>query len=278
MKYLLITILLLTGMGSAYAQLLKTTSSLPVIYLKDDVSLHFVSPEKILYADISNKDLLGDLPLKNIFRIKYIPDSGNLSDNRKDAIVTITGEKFIAQYRIVYSNQPEHIIHSQVEIALEDMQPVDLDPLTLSETELRRYCFSLWSSKKVKRIKSREEFGLQSTINAIYTLDNYIFLDISLLNKTNLRYELDQLGFKIEDQKVTRASNVQSINMTPEFSLFDVHGFKQRYRNIFVFKKFSFPGSKVFTMEASEKQISGRVSRISIKYKDVLNADVITQK
>jgi len=40
-----------------------------------------------------------------------------------------------------------------------------------------------------------------------------------------------------------------------------------------VFEKFTFPDEKVFTVEVSEKQISGRTVILRIDYADVLNAD-----
>src|SRR5436309_1424105 len=41
------------------------------------VTTHFVSPEPILYVDISSKNVEGDLPEKNILRIK--PDSSTFA-------------------------------------------------------------------------------------------------------------------------------------------------------------------------------------------------------
>jgi len=66
---------------------------LPIIYLPANVSVHFISPEPIGYVDISEKSIIGDLPLKNVLRIR-------LKDSVKhaDAVITITGEKFIIPY------------------------------------------------------------------------------------------------------------------------------------------------------------------------------------
>jgi hypothetical protein len=44
---------------------------------------------------------------------------------------------------------------------------------------------------------------------------------------------------------------------------------------VFVFKKFTYPNKKVFSIELSEKQISGRNIKLEIDYKKVLNADVL---
>ncbi|MCS3332298.1 DUF4138 domain-containing protein (plasmid) [Bacteroides thetaiotaomicron] len=46
---------------------------------------------------------------------------------------------------------------------------------------------------------------------------------------------------------------------------------------MFVFEKFTFPDQKVFTIEFSEKQISGRTVKLMIDYEDVLNADTFVE-
>ena len=106
-------------------------------------------------------------------------------------------------------------------------------------------------------------------------MDDYIFLDISFKNKTNLKFDLDQLRFKIEDKKITKATNVQSIEIEPEYQLFNPESFEKKYRNIYVFKKITFPNSKVFTIELAESQISGRTLTLQVKYSDLLAADTL---
>ncbi|WP_442588995.1 DUF4138 domain-containing protein [Pedobacter sp. AW31-3R] len=51
----------------------------------------------------------------------------------------------------------------------------------------------------------------------------------------------------------------------PEFVLFDQHNFRKNYHNVYVFKKFTFPGHKVLKIELSEKQLSGRIGYPEIK-------------
>lgn len=104
-------------------------------------------------------------------------------------------------------------------------------------------------------------------------MDKYFFIDISMINKSNIRYDIDQIRFKIEDKKQTKATNFQSIEIMPLMQVNNATFFKKKYRNIFVFEKFTFPDEKVLTIEISEKQISGRTITLRIDYADVLHAD-----
>ena len=94
-----------------------------------------------------------------------------------------------------------------------------------------------------------------------------------MLNKTNIQFDIDQIRFKIEDKRIFKATSFQSIEVKPIVTLNDDKNFKHKYRNIFVFEKFTFPEDKVFTIEIAEKQISGRTIILKISYADVLGAD-----
>jgi conjugative transposon TraN protein len=115
--------------------------------------------------------------------------------------------------------------------------------------------------------------GIESQLNNVYAFGDYVFLDISFKNNTNLIYDIDKLKFSIDDKKVYKATNVQSIEIEPVFRLYDLKTFKKSYRNIFVFKKFTYPNNKVLNIRLIENQISGRTINLEIKYSDILQAD-----
>ena len=50
-------------------------SQLSKVYIDEEISLHFLSPEPIQYVDISTDNMIGDIPLENVFRLKAIRDS-----------------------------------------------------------------------------------------------------------------------------------------------------------------------------------------------------------
>ncbi|MBD1395172.1 DUF4138 domain-containing protein [Mucilaginibacter glaciei] len=262
MKKLLIYLGILIS-PAVYAQ-----KDLPVVYLSANLTIHFVSPEPIQYVDISSKQLTGDLPLKNVFRIR-LKDS---SSNFEAAVLTIAGEKFIAQYRLVPGKG-----NTSTEIAITpaDTRPLDIAGIGFSENQLKTMALNLIARKPDKHMEKGKAFGIEGKLNHIYTMGNYIFLDISYRNKTNLKYDISDIRFKIDDKKVTKAANAQTVELNLEYNLFNIPSFVKTYRNIFVFKKMSFPGNKVLLAELSEKQISGRVLTLKISYQDILDADTL---
>ena len=250
-------------------------SQLPKIYIDEDISLHFLSPEPIQYVDISTNNMIGDIPLENVFRLKAVGDSvNNLNGfNKSLGVVTIIGQKFIAQYDLWYAHD-ERQLKTQIEILPINTSPLEVGKIPMSDQELRYFSIEAFKGEK-QNIVRNTEYGVTGQVNNIYTVDDYIFLDISYKNKTNLKFDLDQLRFKIEDKRITKATNVQSIEIEPEYQLFTPESFEKKYRNIYVFKKFTFPNSKVFTIELAESQISGRTLTLEVNYSDLLNADTL---
>jgi conjugative transposon TraN protein len=260
MKKLIFFLLLITSLA-------KAQDKLPEVHLPVKGDLHFISPEPIQYVDISDKNVEGDLPLPNVLRLRFKKDTG-----ATDAIVTIAGEKFIAQYHLwpVTSTESE-----KIEIQPADMRPLDISGVGFSQPQLKSIALNLFCKSPGKAIEKTKAFGLKASLYHLYTTGDYIFIDLGYRNKTNLAYQIDDFRFKVDDKKVTKASNVQSIGVKPLFILFNTPLFQKTYRNIIVLKKMSFPGNKVLHIELSEKQLSGRVITLNVSYQDVLDADIL---
>ncbi|HMI04843.1 MAG TPA: DUF4138 domain-containing protein [Pedobacter sp.] len=271
-RILLVAVLLATAMTS-YGQ------KLPVVLLPELATIHFLSPEPIQYVDISTKSIAGDLPLKNVLRIKRAPDSAGKKSfvvEPSDAVITIAGEKFIAQYRVVFvADQAGREFQTEVEVLPEHSRPLEVPGISLSQNQLRTYATQMLFKKKQNDIAHAKAYGIAGNVNNLATLGDYIFVDVAFLNTTNLRYDTEEVRFKVEDEKINKASTVQSFELKPEFVLFGQHSFRRKYQNIYVFRKFTFPGHKVLKIELSEKQVSGRVISLKLKYKDVLEADTL---
>jgi len=268
-KYLLFTAMLIAALNTFAQTNGLTKADLPIVYLPDSLSVHFISPEPVQYVDISTKNIIGDLPVKNVLRIRYKD-----TIKSKDAVVTIAGEKFIAQYHIQWSPSANALVKSEIEINPVETRPLDIG-ISLSQPELQKFATELFCGHPEGSLEHAKAYGLKARLNHIYTLGDYVFLDVSYDNRTRLHYDIDEFRFKIDDKKVTKATTVQSLEIKPEFLLFDQPGFSKHYRNVFVFKKFTIPGNKLFHIELNEKQLSGRVIKLEIPYKDILNADII---
>jgi len=145
--------------------------------------------------------------------------------------------------------------------------------VSLSTADMTKYARQIWSSAAKYRNVATKMHRMVMRLNNIYSVGEYFFIDFSVENKTNIRFDIDEMRIKLSDKKQSKATNAQIVELTPALVLDDARTFKYGYRNVIVVKKMTFPNDKVLTIELSEKQISGRTISLSIDYEDVLSAD-----
>jgi len=256
-----------------FAQTINKSAEMQILKVNEQVSTHIAVGEPIDYVDISTNKLVGDIPIKNIMRIKPVEEMAETFEHGEVlAMVTIVTERYKIQFNCVYTKNRDEA-SSNVDIKTEDMASYVNVNVNMPEIEMRRLAWSIWNSGHRYFDVSRELYKLRITLNNIYTYKGLFFIDVSIKNKTNIEYDVEQIRFKIEDKKQTKATNFQQLEIEPILSINEGETFVKEYRNIYVFEKFTFPDEKIFTVEVSEKQISGRTVILRIDYADILNAD-----
>lgn len=248
-------------------------TDLPVIFLKKSVPVHLISDKPVRYLNSSLSGVSLYQPTDGLIRIS-LADSASISHG--DGILTLAGERGFVQFRLIYNHPfPDSVFRPSIRIVLDDWKLLNGQGKVLSEQELRGLAHDLLKSRKGIFQIRQDRYGIKVRLNKIATLGDYIFIDMSFYNKSNIGYDIDQLSFSLEDKKIAKATNSQSVPKVPELSLFDNSSFKRLYRNVFVFKKFTFPGNRILQVQLSEKQLSGRNISFPIRYSDILDADVI---
>ena len=247
------------------------------IYVNREVTTHIVMPENIKMVDISTTKIAGNQCTDNIVRIKpyhendSLPDLG-YDDNELLGTLTLIGERHIAQYDVLYTQSPG-MASNIYNVSYDDLQSYINPEVSMPMAEMARYAWAVYGSdRKFNQIVSNEH-GMKAVVNNIYSVGDYFFIDYSLRNRTKIPYDIEETRIKLTDKKETKATNSQTIELTPVFTVNHVRKFKKDYRNVLVLPKLTFPEEKILRLEISENQISGRVITLTIEYKDILNAD-----
>lgn len=252
----------------AFAQ--QTYEEMEQITVNEQVTTVITASEPIRFVDISTEKVAGDQPINNTIRLK--PKEGGHEDGEVLAIVTIVTERYRTQYALLYTTRMKEAV-SDKEIQLMERQAYRNPAVSLSTEEMYRYARQIWTSPAKFRNVSSKQHRMTMRLNNVYAVGDYFFIDYSIKNRTNIRFDIDEVRIKLADKKVSKATNSQIIELKPEMILEQTKSFLHGYRNVMVVKKLTFPNDKVLTIEMSEKQISGRTIVLNIDYEDVLSAD-----
>ena len=247
------------------------------IYVNREVTTHIVMPENIKLVDISTTKIIGNQCADNIVRIKPFQENDSIPNaGYKEAellgTLTLIGERHIAQYDILYTAYP-NLAASIYQVAYSDTRSYINPEVSMPMSEMARYAWAVYGSKRKFNQVVSKAHGMKAVVNNIYSIGDFFFIDYSLQNRTKIPYDIEELRVKLTDKKETKATNSQTIELTPVFSLNHVRKFKKDYRNVLVLPKLTFPDEKVLRLEISENQISGRVIVLTIEYEDILHAD-----
>lgn len=243
--------------------------ALPTIYVNERVSTHIVLSEPIAYADISTSSVAGDQPAPKILRLK--PLEGADGEGASLGVVTLATGQYLLQYQLAYAPPGK----AQKLVLAGSGDGTRLPGTGMGVEALAAHCHRVLAAKRKKPKAKAKDAKVSARLNNVFTVGGYYLLDVSFYNQTNIAYDIGQLRFKIEDRKKTKRANFQQLEITPVYRLYDVASFKKRHRNVLVFERFTFPDSKVFTIELAEEQISGRRVILKIDYADLLRADTI---
>ena len=268
-KIFLFALLMYVGLVSATA---SSDKSRPILYVNDMVTTTLIMSENIKLVDISTEKVVGNQAADNVVRIK---PSGACQDQEFLGTITLIGERNICLYDLVYTSQQMQA-ETLFKIPTRDMTAYLNPSVRMSQKEMATYSWAIFTSaRKFNNITSKG-YGLKMIVNNIYAVDDYFFIDFSIYNSTNVKYDIDELRVKLRDTKETKATNSQTIELTPEYILNGLKSFKHSYRNVIVLKKLTYPEEKILQLEVYESQISGRTVTIPISYEDILHADALS--
>ena len=247
-----------------------TTATIPL-----NATVHFVSPEPIEYVDISSPYVQGDLTEKNIFRLR--PEAGKVHAGDQ-FIVTIVTRAYISVYKLSVAGPLDNNSALTSEAYVISVNPNDGVQVNQSDVLNNQECFDLVvkamnNNRGIHNIEARS-YGIKMYVRNMYTIGDYIMIELATKNRTNLQFNIDQVRFKIIDKKTVKATISQDIELEPVYSLYKSDGriITAKFNNFYIFKKFTYPTEKLLDIEMTEKQYSGRKVGLKIKYNQVLSA------
>lgn len=241
------------------------------IYINNTTTTFIVTGDNIKMMDISvpGNVVTGNQPGENIVRIKAVEEG---IEGQDMGVITIIGERSIYQFNLVFTYDI-YLVTTQYYCNEGDGVSYLNPDVDMSFQQMYQYAWNIYSSKQKFYDVSSSKQRLKIRLNNLYTTGNYFFFDFSIINKSKVKFDIEEIRVKLVDKKKVKATNYQEVELTPVMILNKDKSFKRDYRNVIVLPKFTFPDEKILTITVSEKQISGRTITLEVDYADVLNAD-----
>lgn len=247
-----------------------TYEEMEQLTVNEQITTVITASEPVRFVDISTDKVAGDQPIDNVIRLK--PKEAGHEDGEVLAIVTIVTERYRTQYALIYTTRMKEAVTDK-EILLQEREAYNNPAVSMSTADMTRFARRIWNSPAKIRNVATKAHRMVMRLNNIYSVGDYFFIDFSIENRTNIRFDIDEIRVKLADKKLSKATNAQTIELTPALVLESGKTFRHGYRNVIVVKKLTFPNGKLLTIEMTEKQISGRNISLNIDYEDVLAAD-----
>ncbi|WP_281225409.1 conjugative transposon protein TraN [Flavobacterium aquiphilum] len=134
---------------------------------------------------------------------------------------------------------------------------------------------ALYKTKKIYGLK-RERFGIKLQLNGLFIHQNAIYLRLILENTSSMNYDVDQLRFFICDQKKSKRTASQEIEIFPLLtsSVISTISDQSEVTAVFALPKFTIPEKKYLTIQLIEKN-GGRQVQLDIKNSDLNKVEIL---
>jgi conjugative transposon TraN protein len=249
-------------------------------------TVHVIFPSAIRYVDLGSADLLAAKAdgTENVLRVKAA-----LRDfSRESNLAVITEDGAYYAFNVKYADEPVKLSVEMTDF-LHDGEAVNRPNNALqvymqelgqeSPLLVKLIMQSIYKNndREIKHIGCKR-FGIQHTLNGIYTHNGLLYFHLQLKNLSNVPFNVDFITFKIVDKQVAKRTAIQEQVLWPlrAYNNLMLIGGQRTERMVFVMPKFTIPDDKMLVVELNE-QNGGRHQRFTVDNADLVRAKLINE-
>ncbi|URC11959.1 conjugative transposon protein TraN [Flavobacterium sp. B183] len=134
-----------------------------------------------------------------------------------------------------------------------------------NQKRIEQYALAAYSKKKKISGLKKSKYQIRLEVNGIFIQQDVLYLRIVFENKSKINYDIDQLRFFIRDQKKSKRTASQEIELQPLYatSSSSVIPYKSEIIKVYALEKFTIPENKYLTIQMIEKN-GGRHLEVDI--------------
>lgn len=229
---------------------------------------NIIFPYAIISVDIGSRDVLAQKAkgVENVLQIKAAKENFTQTN-----ISIITADGKFTSFLVDFMQQPPVL---NISLAGEVKQGfISIPSESINQEQMEHYAsIACGSREKIRGIKDKN-FGISLKLNGIFIHEDLMFLRLNIANKTNINYDIDQLRFYIRDQRKSKRTATQEIEIVPVLApnnASKVSG-KSGCTLVFVVPKFTIPDKKYLAVQLMEKN-GGRHLELCATNKKIIKA------
>lgn len=230
---------------------------------------NLIFPYAIISVDRGSKNILVQ-KAKNVENILQIKAGKKGFEETNLTVITADGKFY--SFLLDYSENPS-ILNLDFNNAKQSKQDAFFSPEIFNEKELREYSkAAAVEKKKIRGIKDKA-FGICFRLDGLFIHDNIILLRFNIANETNINYDIDQLRLYIRDQKKSKRTATQEIEISPILVHNNTATVTGQSDNtiVLVVPKFTIPDKKYLAVQLMEKN-GGRNLELRVKNRKIVKA------
>ncbi len=263
-------ILYLLSLSSLFSQDINNTGASAIVpyplYIGYDKTTNLLFPYTIISVDRGSINILAQ-KAKNVENILQIKAGKKGFEETNLTVITADGKFY--SFLLNYAERPS-VLNLDFNTPKPSMQDALFSPEIFNEKELREYSkAAAVEKKKIRGIKDKG-FGICFRLNGLFIHDNIMFLRLNIANETNVNYDIDQLRLYIRDQKKSKRTATQEIEISPVL----VHNNTAKVTGqsdntiVLVVPKFTIPDKKYLAVQLMEKN-GGRHLELHVKNRKI---------
>lgn len=236
---------------------------------------NLIFPYAIVSVDRGSKDVLVQQAkgVENILHVK-----AGKEDFEETNLTVITADGHLYSYILHYADSPSPLNIQFTSQKLKDPEAL-FSAGFKNEAGLEADAERIVSKKRTVRGIIDKKHGMQLSLNGLYIRDNVMYFQIKLENSSNISYDIGQLRFFISDQKKSKRTASQELEVRPLYVHHDTTTVVGQKEHAFVFAlpKFTIPDKKHLIIQVMEKD-GGRHLELKVKNRAIVRAKPIIDK
>lgn len=269
MKTILFLSLLLAA-SSSFAQASRSSGDSLMITFNKTSSLVFSS--LIKSVDLGSPDVLAQIVkgAENVLQLKAA-----VTEFPETNVTVITSSGELHQFRVLYTAEPDTLFYSITGNSLNNTGRVHFKT-DLTEDDMQRFAKQIIEDRSSLLPLTDRKLKMKISLSNIYVHQDVMLFKLSVINKSNINYDLEYMRFFIKDKKRGKRTATQELELPPILSSGNVQKVNGQSSEVMVFamEKLTIPDAKRLIIELFEHN-GGRHLRLKIKNRRLVRAKLI---